>query len=124
MMHRVGMEYGEQNPPEAYTRPYVLATIYMHLGEIDKALANLQIAFRERDEQMIELSVEPQFDPLRKDSSQALLSSANTASRAQRTTARTISPCRSPHAYCHRLRPPPLEPETCRCGCNESHPQL
>lgn len=34
---------GEQNPPEAYAHPYGLAIIYTHLGEIDKALANLEL---------------------------------------------------------------------------------
>jgi TolB-like protein/DNA-binding winged helix-turn-helix (wHTH) protein len=58
---------GDQNPPEGYTRPYVLAIIYTHLGDKQRAFAALEAAYRERDEQMIELSVEPQFDSLRAD---------------------------------------------------------
>ncbi len=56
---------GEQQPPEAYSGPFGLAIIYSHLGQTDKALASLEIAYRQRDTQITELAVEPQFDPLR-----------------------------------------------------------
>ena len=58
---------GEPNPPEAYVRPYGLAMIYGRLGDKDKAFANLEIAYGDRDTQMTELAIEPQFDPLRSD---------------------------------------------------------
>jgi hypothetical protein len=57
----------QQNPPEAYVRPYGLAIIYAHLGEKTKAFENLENAFAERDTQITELAIEPQFDALRSD---------------------------------------------------------
>jgi TolB-like protein/DNA-binding winged helix-turn-helix (wHTH) protein/Tfp pilus assembly protein PilF len=57
----------QQNPPEAYVRPYGLAIIYAHLGANAKAFENLENALAERDPQMTELAIEPQFDPLRSD---------------------------------------------------------
>jgi TolB-like protein/DNA-binding winged helix-turn-helix (wHTH) protein/Tfp pilus assembly protein PilF len=57
----------QQNPPEAYVRPYGLAIIYAHLGENAKAFENLENALAERDTQITELAIEPQFDPLRSD---------------------------------------------------------
>ena len=56
-----------QNPPEAYARPYGLAIIYAHLEENAKAFENLEHALAERDTQITELAIEPQFDPLRSD---------------------------------------------------------
>src|ERR1035437_9479357 len=56
-----------QNPPEAYVRPCGLAVIYSHLGEKSKAFENLENALAERDTQMTELAIEPQFDALRSD---------------------------------------------------------
>lgn len=56
-----------QNPPEAYTRPYGLAIVYAHLRERDKAFEKLESALAERDTQITELAIEPQFDPLRSD---------------------------------------------------------
>lgn len=58
---------GPQGLPEAYVRPYGLAIIYSHLGEKPRAFASLENAFAERDTQMTELGVEPQFDALRSD---------------------------------------------------------
>ncbi len=57
----------QQNPPEAYVRPYGLAIIYAHLGEKAKAFENLESALAERDPQITELAIEPQFDALRSD---------------------------------------------------------
>ena len=57
----------QQNPPEAYVRPYGLAIIYVHLGEKAKAFENLENALAERDTQITELAIEPQFDALRSD---------------------------------------------------------
>lgn len=56
-----------QNPPEAYVRPYGLAIVYAHLGEKTKAFENLERALAERDTQITELAIEPQFDTLRSD---------------------------------------------------------
>jgi tetratricopeptide (TPR) repeat protein len=56
-----------QNLPEAYARPYGLAIIYSHLGEKAKAFESLESALAERDTQMTELAIEPQFDALRSD---------------------------------------------------------
>lgn len=55
------------NPPEAYVRSYGLAIIYAHLGEKTKAFENLENALAERDTQITELAIEPQFDSLRSD---------------------------------------------------------
>jgi TolB-like protein/DNA-binding winged helix-turn-helix (wHTH) protein/Tfp pilus assembly protein PilF len=57
----------QQNPPEAYVRPYGLAILYTHLGEKTKAFEKLENALAERDTQITELAIEPQFDPLRSD---------------------------------------------------------
>ncbi len=57
----------QNNPPEAYVRPYGLAIIYAHLGEKAKAFENLESALAERDTQITELAIEPQFDTLRPD---------------------------------------------------------
>jgi TolB-like protein/DNA-binding winged helix-turn-helix (wHTH) protein/Tfp pilus assembly protein PilF len=56
-----------QSPPEAYIRPYGLAIIYAHLGDKAKAFENLENALAERDTQITELAIEPQFDALRSD---------------------------------------------------------
>ena len=61
------LSQGTPNPPEAYTSPFGLAIIYSHLGDKNRALANLEIAYSERDEEMTNLVIEPQFDPLRSD---------------------------------------------------------
>jgi tetratricopeptide (TPR) repeat protein len=61
------LSQGVQNPPEAYISPFGLAIIYSHLGNKDKALSNLEIAYSERDEELTNLAIEPQFDPLRSD---------------------------------------------------------
>jgi TolB-like protein/Tfp pilus assembly protein PilF len=56
-----------QNPPESYVRPYGLAIIYAHLSEKVKAFENIETALAERDTQITELAIEPQFDALRSD---------------------------------------------------------
>jgi TolB-like protein/Tfp pilus assembly protein PilF len=63
----------QQNPPEAYDRPYGLAIIYAHLAEKEKAFENLENALAERDTQISELAIEPQFDALRSDARFAAL---------------------------------------------------
>jgi TolB-like protein/DNA-binding winged helix-turn-helix (wHTH) protein/Tfp pilus assembly protein PilF len=61
------LSQGAQNPPEAYTSPFGLAIIYSHLSDKDRAIANLEIAYAERNEEMTNLAIEPQFDSLRSD---------------------------------------------------------
>jgi tetratricopeptide (TPR) repeat protein len=56
-----------ENPPESYNSPLGLAVIYSHLGEKEQAFANLEIAYRDRDEELTNLAVAPQFDPIRSD---------------------------------------------------------
>jgi hypothetical protein len=47
---------------------FFIATIYAGLGEDEKAFAELEIAFKERDWRMSALlAVEPMLDPLRDD---------------------------------------------------------
>jgi TolB-like protein/DNA-binding winged helix-turn-helix (wHTH) protein/Tfp pilus assembly protein PilF len=58
---------GRQNPPEANGDFYGLAHIYSMLGDKDQALANLEKAYSERDEQMTNLAVDPDFNSLRSD---------------------------------------------------------
>ena len=58
---------GPMQPPEGYSLPYGRAMVYAHLGKIDEALANLERAYLDRETQMTELAVEPNFDALRAD---------------------------------------------------------
>jgi len=48
-------------------RPYYLASIYATLGDKDKAFAELENSFAERDCYLGRISVDPFFDPLRDD---------------------------------------------------------
>jgi TolB-like protein/Tfp pilus assembly protein PilF len=50
-----------------YVRPYYLASIYAALGEKDKAFAELEKSFAERDCYLGRISVDPFMDPLRDD---------------------------------------------------------
>jgi TolB-like protein/DNA-binding winged helix-turn-helix (wHTH) protein/Tfp pilus assembly protein PilF len=52
---------------QKYVSPYDLATLYVGLGEKDKALEQLNYAYEEQSGWMIYLKVEPLFDPLRSD---------------------------------------------------------
>ena len=61
------LSQGAENPPEAYSSPFGLAIIYSHLGDKEKAFANLELAYGERDEEITNLAIEPQFDGLRSD---------------------------------------------------------
>ncbi len=54
-----------RQPPEGYSLPYGRAMVYAHLGQADEALANLERAYQDRETQMTELAVEPNFDALR-----------------------------------------------------------
>ncbi|MEK6288400.1 MAG: tetratricopeptide repeat protein [Acidobacteriota bacterium] len=51
----------------AYVPPYDLAVLYTGLGEKDRAIEQLKKAYEERTGMIINLKVEPLFDPLRSD---------------------------------------------------------
>src|ERR1043166_2773219 len=50
-----------------YIRPFYVASIYATLGDKDKALAELEKSFAERDCYLGRISVDPFMDPLRDD---------------------------------------------------------
>ncbi len=50
-----------------YVSPYMLAIVYLALGERSRALDQLERAFAIRDVWVVWIGVEPQFDPLRTD---------------------------------------------------------
>ena len=50
-----------------YLSPYCLAIAYTGLGRTEEAFEALEAAYRGHDIWMIELAVEPGFDPLRSD---------------------------------------------------------
>ncbi|HUJ94149.1 MAG TPA: winged helix-turn-helix domain-containing protein [Terriglobales bacterium] len=53
-----------ENPPEAYVPDYGVAILYTRLGETDKAVESLEMAFAKRELAMTEIGVEPAFDSL------------------------------------------------------------
>ena len=53
---------------EEYVSPDFLASAYAALGETDKAFRWLEKAYEERSTGIVNLQVEPAFDPLRSDS--------------------------------------------------------
>jgi TolB-like protein/DNA-binding winged helix-turn-helix (wHTH) protein len=53
------------NPPEAYTTHDGLAVLYARLGEKEKALDALELAYQNRQLHMTEIGTEPAFDTLR-----------------------------------------------------------
>lgn len=50
-----------------HASPYHIAAVYACLGEKDRAFEWLQKAYQERDAQLIELKIEPEFDSLHSD---------------------------------------------------------
>jgi hypothetical protein len=50
-----------------HIRPYYLASIYATLGDKDKAFAELEKSFAEKDAYLGRISVDPFMDPLRDD---------------------------------------------------------
>jgi DNA-binding winged helix-turn-helix (wHTH) protein/TolB-like protein/Tfp pilus assembly protein PilF len=57
----------EQMQSRRYVSPFMLALLYSGMGDKDKAFASLDKAFHVQDPQLIWLSLDPEFDPLRKD---------------------------------------------------------
>jgi TolB-like protein/DNA-binding winged helix-turn-helix (wHTH) protein len=55
------------NTPEAYSSSYGMALLYTRLGEHDRAIGSLELAFTQRQLAMTEIAIEPAFDPLRSD---------------------------------------------------------
>jgi len=52
---------------QRYVTPYLVAQIYVSLGDTDEALRWLEMAYRERAAWMVILKVNPRFDGLRSD---------------------------------------------------------
>ena len=53
--------------PRRYVSPYRLALVHIGLGNVDAAFAALEAAYDERAVGIVNLVVEPRFDPLRSD---------------------------------------------------------
>jgi TolB-like protein/DNA-binding winged helix-turn-helix (wHTH) protein len=56
------------NAPEGYGNSYGIAILCTRLGEYDRALGSLELAFTQRQLGMTEIAIEPAFDPLKSDS--------------------------------------------------------
>ena len=52
---------------QRYVSPYLIAIVYVGLGDKDQAFAWLDKAFQDRSSLLLWLKVEPQFDSLRDD---------------------------------------------------------
>ena len=57
----------ESRGPRQYLPPYYMAALYAHLGNHDRAFAELNRAVAERTGAMVWVEVDPALDPLRKD---------------------------------------------------------
>jgi TolB-like protein/DNA-binding winged helix-turn-helix (wHTH) protein len=55
------------NTPEAYSSAYGVALLYTRLGEYDRAIGSLELAFSQRELAMTEIAIEPAFDRLQSD---------------------------------------------------------
>jgi tetratricopeptide (TPR) repeat protein len=55
------------NAPEAYSSSYGMAILFTRLGQNDRAIDSLELAFTQRQLAMTELAIEPAFDPLQSD---------------------------------------------------------
>jgi len=63
---------------KTYVPAYFLAIVHLALGEKDKSLDYLEKSFADRDTELIQVKVDPQFDPLRDDPRfEALLANMN-----------------------------------------------
>lgn len=57
----------EVNAPEAYSSSYGMAILLTRLGQNDRAIESLELAFTQRQLGMTEIAIEPAFDSLRSD---------------------------------------------------------
>ncbi len=57
----------EEYATEAYVSPVAFATVYVAMGDTDRALASIEQAYQERRGWLAYLNVEPILDPLRSD---------------------------------------------------------
>jgi TolB-like protein len=55
------------NAPESYSSSYGTAILYTRLGQTDRAIESLELAFTQHQLAMTEIAIEPAFDPLRSD---------------------------------------------------------
>jgi tetratricopeptide (TPR) repeat protein len=55
----------QASAPQKYLSPYYLALIHMALGDDEKALALLEMAYKQRVGQLFWLNMEPRFNRLR-----------------------------------------------------------
>jgi len=64
---RAALKELKEMSARAYVSPYHTATIHVHLGEYDRAIALLKQAYDENDGWLVWLGVDPVWDPLRED---------------------------------------------------------
>lgn len=55
------------NAPEAYSNSFGTAILYTRLGEVDRAIESLELAFTQHQLALTEIAIEPAFDPLQSD---------------------------------------------------------
>jgi serine/threonine-protein kinase len=61
------LEELKQQAERKYVSPGTMADLYFLLGDKDQAFALLERAYDERDNMIVQLKVEPMFDPIRSD---------------------------------------------------------
>ena len=66
-LYRKTLAFSEEVAKYAYVSPIDFAVLYAHLGQMDEAFVWLEKAFEERQTGLIQLHVDPQFEPLRPD---------------------------------------------------------
>jgi len=64
--HRIIQQLQDRSTRE-YVNPYVVATVYVALGDKDRTLECLEKAIPERTSWLVFMKVEPKFDPIRTD---------------------------------------------------------
>ena len=66
-LYRKTLAFSEEVAKYAYVSPIDFAVLYAHLGQMDEAFVWLEKAFEERQTGLVQLHVDPQFEPLRPD---------------------------------------------------------
>jgi adenylate cyclase len=51
----------------SYVSPYVMAELYVRIGDKEKAINSLEKAYEDHDSGLVSLGVDPMFDPIRTD---------------------------------------------------------